>query len=105
MNFLFLVGLVVFKDEGFVLAKQALYCLSHTSSPFALVSLEMGGSQEPFTNGCPETAVLLIIAFQVTRITGVINLFLTGNPRVQDGKPVILLFRTRNSPVFELLPW
>ncbi|XP_053750765.1 aladin isoform X3 [Panthera pardus] len=27
-----------------------------------------------------------------------------GNPRVQDGKPVILLFRTRNSPVFELLP-
>lgn len=30
---------------------------------------------------------------------------LTGNPRVQDGKPVILLFRTRNSPVFELLPW
>ncbi|XP_050604836.1 aladin isoform X2 [Macaca thibetana thibetana] len=27
-----------------------------------------------------------------------------GNPRVQDGKPVILLFCTRNSPVFELLP-
>ncbi|EPQ09561.1 Aladin [Myotis brandtii] len=27
-----------------------------------------------------------------------------GNPQVQDGKPVILLFRTRNSPVFELLP-
>lgn len=27
-----------------------------------------------------------------------------GNPRVQNGKPVILLFRTRNSPVFELLP-
>ncbi|XP_072510911.1 aladin isoform X1 [Notamacropus eugenii] len=27
-----------------------------------------------------------------------------GNPRVQHGKPVILLFRTRNSPVFELLP-
>lgn len=27
-----------------------------------------------------------------------------GNPRVQDGNPVILLFRTRNSPVFELLP-
>uniref|UniRef100_A0A2K6EZ78 Aladin WD repeat nucleoporin n=1 Tax=Propithecus coquereli TaxID=379532 RepID=A0A2K6EZ78_PROCO len=27
-----------------------------------------------------------------------------GNARVQDGKPVILLFRTRNSPVFELLP-
>ncbi|XP_058164121.1 aladin isoform X3 [Dasypus novemcinctus] len=27
-----------------------------------------------------------------------------GNPHVQDGKPVILLFRTRNSPVFELLP-
>lgn len=31
--------------------------------------------------------------------------FLTGNPQVQDGNPVILLFRTRNSPVFELLPW
>uniref|UniRef100_A0A7N4PHS5 Aladin WD repeat nucleoporin n=1 Tax=Sarcophilus harrisii TaxID=9305 RepID=A0A7N4PHS5_SARHA len=28
-----------------------------------------------------------------------------GNPRVRHGKPVILLFRTRNSPVFELLPW
>ncbi|XP_057648718.1 aladin isoform X2 [Chionomys nivalis] len=27
-----------------------------------------------------------------------------GNPRVQDGTPIILLFRTRNSPVFELLP-
>ncbi|ERE83644.1 aladin [Cricetulus griseus] len=27
-----------------------------------------------------------------------------GNPRVQDGNPVILLFRTRNTPVFELLP-
>ncbi|XP_012371592.1 aladin [Octodon degus] len=27
-----------------------------------------------------------------------------GNPQVQDGKSVILLFRTRNSPVFELLP-
>ncbi|KAK7809694.1 hypothetical protein U0070_010490 [Myodes glareolus] len=26
------------------------------------------------------------------------------NPRVQDGNPIILLFRTRNSPVFELLP-
>lgn len=34
-----------------------------------------------------------------------LNPFLLGNPRVQDGKPVILLFRTRNSPVFELLPW
>ncbi|GAB1299915.1 Aladin [Apodemus speciosus] len=27
-----------------------------------------------------------------------------GNPRVQDGNPLILLFRTRNSPMFELLP-
>jgi hypothetical protein len=25
-----------------MLAKQVLYCLSHTSSPFALVILEMG---------------------------------------------------------------
>jgi hypothetical protein len=29
-------------SQGFVLAKQALYYLSHTSSPFFLVILEMG---------------------------------------------------------------
>ncbi|XP_028930032.1 aladin [Ornithorhynchus anatinus] len=27
-----------------------------------------------------------------------------GTPAVQDGRPLILLFRTRNTPVFELLP-
>jgi hypothetical protein len=29
-------------ELGFTLAKQVLYCLSHTSIPFALVILEIG---------------------------------------------------------------
>jgi hypothetical protein len=32
-------------DSGLQVYKQSLYCLSHTSSPFALVILEMGISQ------------------------------------------------------------
>jgi hypothetical protein len=64
--FFFLVGLV--SPQGFVLAKQALYCLSHTSSPFFrwLFWIEV-----PLTIclSWPQTTVLPISASQVSRIT------------------------------------
>jgi hypothetical protein len=53
--------------QDFTLAKQALYCLSHTSSPFALVIVEMG-YHELFCLGWSWKAIVLISASQVARI-------------------------------------
>jgi hypothetical protein len=54
-----------------MLAKQVLYCLSYTSSPFALVILEMR-SYEPFAwAGLKPKMKLLISSSQVARITDV----------------------------------
>jgi hypothetical protein len=50
----------------------ALYCLSHTSGPFALVILEIG----LFSLGLAWTMTLLFYALTVTGITGTRQLFL-----------------------------
>lgn len=65
-----------------------------------------GHSPLPIHGGfpCPGYSSLLALGF-CFQGAFLSHPFLIGNPRVQDGKPVILLFRTRNSPVFELLPW
>jgi hypothetical protein len=78
--------------QAFVLARQALYCSSHTSSPLCSVNLEIGSCFLPrpawtrspilcsywlrrclvnFLPGWPGTAVLLISGSQVAKITGV----------------------------------
>jgi hypothetical protein len=52
-----------------MLARQALYHLSHTSSPFiALVIFQVGSFV--FAHGWPQTVILLSMAFCVTGITG-----------------------------------
>jgi hypothetical protein len=61
-TFFFLVGL------GF--AKQALYCLSHTSSPFCCGYFTDGVSGTVCLD-LSGTAILLLSASQVVRITGV----------------------------------
>jgi hypothetical protein len=43
-----LVGRNGVLTQGFTLAKQAFFCLSHTSSLLLWLFLEMGGSQELF---------------------------------------------------------
>jgi hypothetical protein len=45
LNAVFLLLLFWVELRIELLAKQALYCLSHTSSPFALVILEMGSHE------------------------------------------------------------
>jgi hypothetical protein len=55
-------------DWGFVLAKQVLYCLSHTSSPFC--SGYFGDGLLNYLWGWPQPEILLISASQVTRIIG-----------------------------------
>jgi hypothetical protein len=50
--------------QGFVLAKQTLYCLSHTLVHFALVILEMGVLRT-ICPGWPWTGILQISASQV----------------------------------------
>jgi hypothetical protein len=57
--------------QGFVLAKQVFYCLSHTFSPFCPGYFGDGVS------GWPQTMILLISASQVARITGVSSWRLT----------------------------
>jgi hypothetical protein len=58
-----------------VLAKQLFYHLSHTSSPF--VSGYFGdGVSKSICLGWPKTAILLISASQVARITGVSHWYL-----------------------------
>jgi hypothetical protein len=56
--------------QGFALAKQALYCLSHTFSPFCsgYFGDRVSGTSSP---GWPWTSILWISASQVARITGV----------------------------------
>jgi hypothetical protein len=55
---------------GFMLAKQALYHLSHTSSSFCSGYFEDSISQI-ICLGWPRTVILMISAFQVARIIGV----------------------------------
>jgi hypothetical protein len=67
--FSFLVGLG-FELRASGLAKQAFYCLSHTSSPF--YSGYFGGRVSQIVcPGWPQIEILLILASQVARITGV----------------------------------
>jgi hypothetical protein len=59
--FLVLVGLGFF-DQGFVLAKQALYHLSNTSSPFCFGYSGDGG----LMTICPEWPQILILPISVS---------------------------------------
>jgi hypothetical protein len=55
-------------NSGFALAKQVLYCLSHTSRPFC--SGYFGDGISPTVClGWPQTTILLISASQIARIT------------------------------------
>jgi hypothetical protein len=56
--------------QSFELAKQLLYHLSHTFSPFCSGYVE-DGVLGTICLGWPQTTVLLISASQVARITGV----------------------------------
>jgi hypothetical protein len=60
-------------SQDFTFAKQALSHLSHTSSPFALLILDMagGGVSRTISPGWPWTMILPITASHVARITGV----------------------------------
>jgi hypothetical protein len=55
--------------QGFTLVKQALYCLSHTSSPFCHSYFGDGGVSWTICPGWPWTVILLLSASQVARIT------------------------------------
>jgi hypothetical protein len=57
-----------------VFVKQALYILSHTSSPFCSGDFGDGFSQTVLL-GWPRTTILLISASQVARITGRVDGF------------------------------
>jgi hypothetical protein len=56
--------------QGFMLAKQMLYYLSHASIPFFSVILE-GGGLVNYLLGWPQNVILRISASHVARITGV----------------------------------
>jgi hypothetical protein len=62
ISFFLLVGLGF--DEGFTLAKQACYHLSHTFSPFCCGYFGDGVSRT-ISLGCIQTVTLLISASQV----------------------------------------
>jgi hypothetical protein len=62
--------LFLFSTQGFMLAKQVLYHLSHTSSPFWSGYFRDGVSLTIFP-GWPGTSILPISASQIARITGV----------------------------------
>jgi hypothetical protein len=66
--FYFLVGLGF--EVSFALAKEVLYCLSHTSSSFCSGYFGAGISQM-ICLGWPHAMILQISASQVARITGV----------------------------------
>jgi hypothetical protein len=63
--FFFFFGGTVVWTQSFILAKQALYCLNHTSSPFW-----RWGLMNYFVCGWPQTRILPISVSQVARITG-----------------------------------
>jgi hypothetical protein len=58
-------------------ACSAGYHLSHTSAHFAVIILEMGRVSRTICLGWPQTAVFLISASQVARITGVSHFHLS----------------------------
>jgi homogentisate 1,2-dioxygenase len=72
-DFSFFFGGTWFSTQGFTLAKQTLYHLSHTSGPFQsgyfgeVVSQTISRTQ-------PQTTILLISASQVARITSMSHL-------------------------------
>jgi hypothetical protein len=55
--------------QGFIVTNQVLYCLSHTFSSFCSVYFGDGISQS-ICPCWPQTVILLILASQVARITG-----------------------------------
>jgi hypothetical protein len=57
-------------NQGFSLAKQVLYYLSHTSSPFCSSYFGNGGVSWTICPGWPRTVTLLISASQVAKIVG-----------------------------------
>jgi hypothetical protein len=76
--FFFFFGGTEIWTQGFMLAKQALYHLSHTCSPFCCGYFGDRVSQTICLGWLP-TSVLLISAFQITGITGV-ELLVPGLP-------------------------
>jgi hypothetical protein len=62
--YLFIGGTEVL-NQGIPFAKQVFYHLSHTSSPFGSGYSEMGSCKL-----WPHTEILLVLASQVTKITG-----------------------------------
>jgi hypothetical protein len=74
-----------------VLAKQALYHLSHTSSPFWSVYFGDGISKIIFS-GCPTTSILPISAYQVAGITGIATGRFLINPGFPDFITIILKY-------------
>jgi hypothetical protein len=75
--------------HGFTLAEQALYCLSHTSSPFCSGYFGDGVSRA-ICLSWPRTAILPISASQVARISGLSRCPHTLDPQfVHNRSPVL----------------
>jgi hypothetical protein len=70
--FFFFCGTVVWR-QGFTIAKQALYCLSHASSAFCC-SYFGDGVSPTICPSWPRTMILLISAPHVARIRGMSHL-------------------------------
>jgi hypothetical protein len=70
--------------QGFTLAKQVLYRLSHTSSPFCSCYFRDGVSWT-ICLGWPGTVILHILASQVDRIAGVSHWHLTRTGNLNKG--------------------
>jgi hypothetical protein len=79
--------------EGFALAKQALYCLSHTSSPFCSDYFGDGGLKT-YLPGLASNHTLPISASQEARITDMNHRYLAFIPILSVSRTLIKSVRS-----------